>query len=196
MGNSNASSSGTLPSNTITNPKGVKLEPLTTRKRNFLTQPGATIPPLFMMRMTLTDEGNRVPISFSEPSSAQVVILHHQKNLTKETIRSCPYPSKGRAMKRKGEKDKKNDESILKGEVHKETLKSNLNPLFEKDEEIISIEASRQISSKVDVKTIVSFFSQIGNCVRKWATNEFVKDNDEINHEVFKSDNERKFWSS
>ncbi|GKA38457.1 hypothetical protein Tco_0731008 [Tanacetum coccineum] len=56
------------------------------------------------------------------------------------------------------------------------------------DEEIISIEASRQISPKVDVKTIVSFFSQIGNCVRKWATNEFVKDNDEINHGVFKSD--------
>ncbi|GJY30941.1 hypothetical protein Tco_0414436 [Tanacetum coccineum] len=34
------------------------------------------------------------------------------------------------------------------------------------------------------------FFAPIGNCVRKWATNEFVKDNDEINHEVFKSDNE------
>ncbi|GJT67987.1 hypothetical protein Tco_1019467 [Tanacetum coccineum] len=83
----------------------------------------------------------------------------------------------------------RNDESILKEEVHKETLKSNLNPLFEKDEEIISNEASRQISPKVDVKTIVSFFSQIGNCVRKWATNEFVKDNDEFNHEVFKSDN-------
>ncbi|GJR62729.1 hypothetical protein Tco_1504891 [Tanacetum coccineum] len=84
----------------------------------------------------------------------------------------------------------RNDESILKEEVHKETLKSYLNPLFEKDEEIISNEASRQISPKVDVKTIVSFFSQIGNCVRKWATNEFVKDNDEVNHEVFKSDNE------
>ncbi|GJS14394.1 reverse transcriptase domain-containing protein [Tanacetum coccineum] len=42
----------------------------------------------------------------------------------------------------------------------------------------------------LDVKTIVSFFAPIGNCVRKWATNEFVKDNDEINHEVFKSDNE------
>ncbi|GKA63806.1 hypothetical protein Tco_0763412 [Tanacetum coccineum] len=42
----------------------------------------------------------------------------------------------------------------------------------------------------LDVKTIVSFFSPIGNCVRKWATNEFVKDNDEINQEVFKSDNE------
>ncbi|GKF63565.1 hypothetical protein Tco_0187013, partial [Tanacetum coccineum] len=83
-----------------------------------------------------------------------------------------------------------NDESILKEEVHKETFKSHLNPLFEKDEEIISNEASRQISLKVDVKTIVSFFSQIGNCVRKWATNEFVKDNDEINHEVFKSNNE------
>ncbi|GJW51966.1 reverse transcriptase domain-containing protein [Tanacetum coccineum] len=39
----------------------------------------------------------------------------------------------------------------------------------------------------LDVKTIVSFFAPIGNCVRKWATNEFVKDNDEINHEVFKN---------
>ncbi|GJX50567.1 reverse transcriptase domain-containing protein [Tanacetum coccineum] len=84
----------------------------------------------------------------------------------------------------------RNDESILKEEVHKETLKSHLNPLFEKDEEIISNEASSIISPKVDVKTIVSFFSQIGNCVRKWATSEFVKDNDEFNHEVFKSDNE------
>ncbi|GKA87239.1 reverse transcriptase domain-containing protein [Tanacetum coccineum] len=84
----------------------------------------------------------------------------------------------------------RNDELILKEEVHKETLKSHLNPLFKDDEEIISIEASRQISPKVDVKTIVSFFAPIGNCVRKWATNEFVKDNDEINHEVFKSDNE------
>ncbi|GJU86241.1 reverse transcriptase domain-containing protein [Tanacetum coccineum] len=61
---------------------------------------------------------------------------------------------------------------------------------FQNDEEIISIEVSRQISPKVDVKTILSFFAPIGNCVRKWATNEFVKDNDEINHEVFKSDNE------
>ncbi|GJS95247.1 hypothetical protein Tco_0802215 [Tanacetum coccineum] len=83
----------------------------------------------------------------------------------------------------------RNDESILKKKVHKETFKSHLNPLFEKDEEIISNEASRQISPKVDVKTIVSFFAPIGNCVRKWATSEFVKDNDEFNHEVFKSDN-------
>ncbi|GKD71882.1 hypothetical protein Tco_1325972 [Tanacetum coccineum] len=84
----------------------------------------------------------------------------------------------------------RNDESILKEEVHKETLKSYLNPLFEDDEENISIEASSIISPKVDVKTIVSFFAPIGNCVRKWATSEFVKDNDELNHEVFKSDNE------
>ncbi|GKA73673.1 hypothetical protein Tco_0779975, partial [Tanacetum coccineum] len=84
----------------------------------------------------------------------------------------------------------RNDESILKEEVHKETLKSHLNPLFEKDEEIISNEASRQISPKVDVKTIVSFFAPIGNCVRKWATSEFVKDNVEISHEVFKNDSE------
>ncbi|GJS30176.1 reverse transcriptase domain-containing protein [Tanacetum coccineum] len=84
----------------------------------------------------------------------------------------------------------RNDESILKEEVHKETLKSYLNPLFKDDEEIISIEVSRQISPKVDVKTIVSFFAPIGNCVRKWATSEFVKDNVEISQEVFKSDNE------
>ncbi|GKA15670.1 reverse transcriptase domain-containing protein [Tanacetum coccineum] len=179
----------------------------------------------------------------------------------------------------------RNDESIFKEKVHKENLKSYLNPLFEDNEEIISIEVSRQISPKdnsepskefdlddmssspkekdedsnanftssevvkcdflsreissicpsikerlnfwknkevlekneilkrnntcdfqtpssslgkkevggeknLDVKTIVSFFAPIGNCVRKWATNEFVKDNDEINHEVFKSDNE------
>ncbi|GJS58408.1 hypothetical protein Tco_0653192 [Tanacetum coccineum] len=96
-------------------------------------------------------------------------------------------------FEKKDDFSSRNDESILKGEVHKETLKSNLNPLFEKDEEIISNEASSpnffSIPPKVDVKTIVSFFSQIGNCVRKWATSEFVKENDEINHEVFKSDN-------
>ncbi|GJV44772.1 hypothetical protein Tco_1429308 [Tanacetum coccineum] len=84
----------------------------------------------------------------------------------------------------------RNDESILKGEVHTETLKSYLNPLFEKDEEIISNEASSKISPKVDVKTIMSFFAPIGNCVRKWATSEFEKDNVEVNHEVFKSNNE------
>ncbi|GJZ40631.1 hypothetical protein Tco_0587517, partial [Tanacetum coccineum] len=44
----------------------------------------------------------------------------------------------------------RNDESILKEEVHKETLKSYLNPLFENDEEIISIKVSRQISLKVN----------------------------------------------
>ncbi|GJR11091.1 NADPH-cytochrome P450 reductase-like protein [Tanacetum coccineum] len=44
----------------------------------------------------------------------------------------------------------RNDESILKEEVHKETLKSYLNPLFEDDEVIISIEVSRQISLKVN----------------------------------------------
>ncbi|GJX09137.1 hypothetical protein Tco_0198996 [Tanacetum coccineum] len=40
----------------------------------------------------------------------------------------------------------RNDESIL----HKETLKSYLNPLFEDDEENISIEVSKQISPKVN----------------------------------------------
>ncbi|GJS11438.1 reverse transcriptase domain-containing protein [Tanacetum coccineum] len=80
----------------------------------------------------------------------------------------------------------RNDESILK----EETFKSYLNPLFEKDEEIISNEASSILSPKIDVKTIVSFFAPIGNCVRKWATSEVEKDNVEVNHEVFKSNNE------
>ncbi|GKA30918.1 hypothetical protein Tco_0717223 [Tanacetum coccineum] len=80
----------------------------------------------------------------------------------------------------------RNDESILK----EETFKSYLNPLFEKDEEIISNEVSSIISPKIDVKTIMSFFAPIGNCVRKWATSEFEKDNVEVNHEVFKSDSE------
>ncbi|GJV94404.1 hypothetical protein Tco_1545981 [Tanacetum coccineum] len=70
----------------------------------------------------------------------------------------------------------RNDESILK----EETLKSYLNPLFEKDEEIISNEASSILSPKIDVKTIVSFFAPIGNCVRKWASSEFEKDNVEV----------------
>ncbi|GKD35933.1 hypothetical protein Tco_1251442, partial [Tanacetum coccineum] len=43
-----------------------------------------------------------------------------------------------------------NDESILKEEVHEEALKSYLNPLFEDDEENISIEVSKQISPKVN----------------------------------------------
>ncbi|GKA04217.1 reverse transcriptase domain-containing protein [Tanacetum coccineum] len=80
----------------------------------------------------------------------------------------------------------RNDESILK----EETFKSYLNPLFEDDEEIISNEASSIISPKIDVKTIMSFFAPIGNCVRKWATSEVEKDNVEVNHEVFKSNNE------
>ncbi|GKB24609.1 hypothetical protein Tco_0864010 [Tanacetum coccineum] len=45
----------------------------------------------------------------------------------------------------------RNDESILKEEVHEETLKSYLNPLFEDDEEIISIKVSKQISPKVNL---------------------------------------------
>ncbi|GJW46547.1 hypothetical protein Tco_0078193, partial [Tanacetum coccineum] len=52
----------------------------------------------------------------------------------------------------------RNDESILKEEVHEETLKSYLNPLFEDDEEIISIEVSKQISSKVNSEPSIESF--------------------------------------
>ncbi|GJT40087.1 hypothetical protein Tco_0939952 [Tanacetum coccineum] len=85
----------------------------------------------------------------------------------------------------------RNDESILKEEVHEEAFKSYLNPLFEKDEEIISNEVSSIISPKIDVKTIVSFFAPIGNCVRKWASSEFEKDNVEV--ESFESKTKEDF---
>ncbi|GJS90697.1 hypothetical protein Tco_0773333 [Tanacetum coccineum] len=49
----------------------------------------------------------------------------------------------------------RNDESIFKEEVQKETLKSYSNPLFEDDEEIISIEVSRQISPKVNSEPLI-----------------------------------------
>ncbi|GJR88506.1 hypothetical protein Tco_0212517 [Tanacetum coccineum] len=52
----------------------------------------------------------------------------------------------------------RNDESILKEEVHKETLKSYLNPLFEDDEENISIEVSKQISPKVNSEPSIESF--------------------------------------
>ncbi|GJW48652.1 hypothetical protein Tco_0080298 [Tanacetum coccineum] len=103
------------------------------------------------------------------------------KELDKEILIPIPRESKiGKDCDFPLEIDRVNS---YKEEVHTENLKSHLNPLFKDDEEIISNEASRQISPKVDVKTIVSFFSQIGNCVRKWATSEVVKDNDEFNHE-------------
>ncbi|GJV13476.1 retrovirus-related pol polyprotein from transposon TNT 1-94 [Tanacetum coccineum] len=51
------------------------------------------------------------------------------------------------------------------------------------DLKIISNEVSSIISPKIDVKTIVSFFAPIGNCVRKWATSEVEKDNVEVKND-------------
>ncbi|GJZ64161.1 reverse transcriptase domain-containing protein [Tanacetum coccineum] len=199
----------TLPSNTITNPRkndGTKDKVLPSTKTSTSGYPKILCP------VKSVSSPNS-----PEPSSAQVDNSPPSKEPSKKN--RLPYPSRVEHEKKESKIGKdcdfslgddfqsfktfsnplfekkddfpsRNDESILKEEVHKETPKSHLNPLFEKDEEIISNEVSRQISPKVDVKTIVSFFSQIGNCVRKWATNEFVKDNDEFNHEVFKSDNE------
>ncbi|GKB25532.1 hypothetical protein Tco_0864933, partial [Tanacetum coccineum] len=60
----------------------------------------------------------------------------------------CPFSNP--LFEKKDDFPSRNVESILKEEFHKETLKSYLNPLFEDDEEIISIEVSRQISPKVN----------------------------------------------
>ncbi|GJV76669.1 hypothetical protein Tco_1508253 [Tanacetum coccineum] len=75
----------------------------------------------------------------------------------------------------------RNDESILKEEVHKETLKSYLNPLFEDDEEIISIEVSRQISPKVNSEPSIEDFEKMDSVSAK------TKDFDKSSSNVFKS---------
>ncbi|GJU74305.1 reverse transcriptase domain-containing protein [Tanacetum coccineum] len=65
-------------------------------------------------------------------------------------------------------------------------------PLRLDDEEIISIEASSIISPKVDVKTIMSFFAPIGNCVRKWATKEIAFLDGLLEDENFFETNDKK----
>ncbi|GJR38874.1 hypothetical protein Tco_1214558 [Tanacetum coccineum] len=199
----------TLPSNTITNPR-CEARAITTRSGLSYTPVPPIPPPLYDENEPLTEKETEVtkdkvlpstqdiqppviqkshdpvkpvssPIS-PEPSSAQVDNSPLSKEPSKKT--RLPYPSR-----KKDDFPSRNDESILKEEVHEEALKSYLNPLFEDDEEIISIEASSKISPKVDVKAIMTFFAPIGNFARKWATSEVEKDNVEINQEIFKSDN-------
>ncbi|GJV46888.1 reverse transcriptase domain-containing protein [Tanacetum coccineum] len=60
----------------------------------------------------------------------------------------------------------------------------------EYNEKAFLMRASRIISPKIDVKPLCTSFAPKWNFARKWATSEFVKDNVEVNHEVFKNDSE------
>ncbi|GJZ67141.1 hypothetical protein Tco_0630381 [Tanacetum coccineum] len=77
------------------------------------------------------------------------------KELNKEDLILIPRDP---LFEKKDDFPSRNDELILKEEVHKETFKSYLNPLFKDDEEIISIEdlickdKRKQKRSKTDKK--------------------------------------------
>ncbi|GKE64741.1 hypothetical protein Tco_1518902 [Tanacetum coccineum] len=102
------------------------------------------------------------------------------KELDKEDLIPIPRESKI---------GKENDESILKEEVHKETLKSYLNPLFEDDEEIISIEVSRQISPKVNSEPSIDDMS--------FSPKELTLESlpkDDFNDDLFEMDSNNDEW--
>ncbi|GJZ10338.1 hypothetical protein Tco_0545097 [Tanacetum coccineum] len=84
----------------------------------------------------------------------------------------------------------RNDESILKEEVHKETLKSYLNPLFEDDEENISIEVSKQISPKVNSEPSSEFLPK-DDCDSDDDLFEIDSNNDEWKRILYGEDFER-----
>ncbi|GJY95665.1 reverse transcriptase domain-containing protein [Tanacetum coccineum] len=89
----------------------------------------------------------RVPLILGRPflRTARVLIDVHGEELV---IRGWTFSNL--FLEKKMIFPLESDDSILKEEVKKETLKSYSNPLFEDDEEIISIEVSRQISPKVN----------------------------------------------
>ncbi|GJX54807.1 reverse transcriptase domain-containing protein [Tanacetum coccineum] len=84
----------------------------------------------------------------------------------------------------------RNDESILKEEVHKETLKSYLNSLFENDEENISIEVSKQISPKVNSEPSSEFLPK-DDCDSDDDLFEIDSNNDEWKRILYGEDFER-----
>ncbi|GJZ04421.1 reverse transcriptase domain-containing protein [Tanacetum coccineum] len=88
----------------------------------------------------------------------------------------------------------RNDESILKEEVHKETLKSYLNPLFEDDEEIISIEVSRQISSKVNSEPSIESPISSSPSISSSEASEYSLDDFDNDDDLFEMDSNNDEW--
>ncbi|GJW57260.1 reverse transcriptase domain-containing protein [Tanacetum coccineum] len=90
---------------------------------------------------------------------------------------------------------KEYDESILKEEVHKETLKSYLNPLFEDDEEIISIEVSRQISPKVNSEPSKEFvLDDMSFSPKELNLESLPKDDFDNDDDLFEMDSNNDEW--
>ncbi|GJY81873.1 reverse transcriptase domain-containing protein [Tanacetum coccineum] len=88
----------------------------------------------------------------------------------------------------------RNDESILKEEVHKETLKSYLNPLFEDDEEIISIEVSRQISPKVNSEPSIESPISSSPSISSSEASEYSLDEFDNDDDLFEMDSNNDEW--
>ncbi|GJY55621.1 hypothetical protein Tco_0454736 [Tanacetum coccineum] len=88
----------------------------------------------------------------------------------------------------------RNDESILKEEVHKETLKSYLNPLFEDDEEIISIEVSRQISPKVNSEPSIESPISSSPSLSSSEASEYSLDEFDNDDDLFEMDSNNDEW--
>ncbi|GJR48220.1 hypothetical protein Tco_1316323 [Tanacetum coccineum] len=132
----------------------------------------------------LTTNGNPITPPFTIPTKKDLT----NEKVEKHEVKTCKF-SKESSSICPSIKEKlnfwKNKEVLEKNEILKRNNTCDFQtPSFSLGKKEVEGEKT------LDVKTIVSFFAPIGNCVRKWATNEFVKDNDEINHEVFKSDNE------
>ncbi|GJS72585.1 hypothetical protein Tco_0705426 [Tanacetum coccineum] len=136
----------------------------------------------------------RVPLILGRPflRTARVLIdVHGEELVIRDGLEEYFKTFSNPLFEKQDDFPSRDDESILKEEVHEETFKSCLNPLFEDDEEIISNEASSILSPKIDVKTINHYFARNWeNSVRKWASSEVEKDNVEVNHEVFKNNSE------
>ncbi|GJV80469.1 hypothetical protein Tco_1516339 [Tanacetum coccineum] len=152
------------------------------------------------------------PIS-PEPSSAQVDNSPPSKEPSKKN--RLPYPSRVEHEK----KEKLIEMLILVSELARQSILKKLPEKLGDPDSFLSRCNFSELKCKVladlelaigslcvpkgnvemslyevrcDVKTIysLSFPQDSRNCVRKWATSEFVKDNVEVNHEVFKSDSE------
>ncbi|GJT19783.1 hypothetical protein Tco_0878489 [Tanacetum coccineum] len=80
---------------------------------------------------------------------------------------------------------------ILKREFNKETLKSYLNPLFEDDEEIISIEVSRQISPKVNSEPSIDDMSFLP---KELNLESLPKDDFDNDDDLFEMDSNNDEW--
>ncbi|GKB71861.1 hypothetical protein Tco_0933273 [Tanacetum coccineum] len=173
MGNNNTSSSGTLPKDALfylsafVSQKMLKSLLSNKEKLNEManTPVSETCSAIILKKLPekLGDPGQfLIPCNFSELKLQSLSDLELDKEILipipreSKIGKDCDFPFcddfqsfktfSNPLFEKKDDFPSRNDESILKEEVHKETLKSYLNPLFEDDEENISIELSQPMS--------------------------------------------------